>query len=66
MTKTSAQMDFCGSFANNSAEDEEIAKRIKLRDPNAMADLYDKYGGLVYSVTLRVLEIGRRPKTWCN
>jgi RNA polymerase sigma-70 factor (ECF subfamily) len=53
MTKTSAQMDCRGSFSNNSAEDQEIAKRIKLRDPNAMADLYDKYGGLVYSVTLR-------------
>ena len=34
-------------------DDQEIARRLKQRDPNAMAELYDKYGGLLYSVILR-------------
>jgi RNA polymerase sigma-70 factor (ECF subfamily) len=38
-----------------SADDQEIAKRLKERDPNAMAELYDRYGGLLYSVTLRAV-----------
>ena len=36
-------------------DDLEIARRLKLRDQNAMAELYDKYGGLVYSVILRAV-----------
>ncbi len=34
-------------------DDHDIAARLKQRDANAMAELYDKYGGLVYSVILR-------------
>jgi RNA polymerase sigma-70 factor (ECF subfamily) len=34
-------------------DDQDIARRLKQRDPNAMAELYDKYGGLLYSVILR-------------
>jgi RNA polymerase sigma-70 factor, ECF subfamily len=34
-------------------DDREIAARLKRRDTNAMAELYDKYGGLLYSVILR-------------
>ncbi len=34
-------------------DDQEIAQRLKQRDTNAMAELYDKYGGLLYSVILR-------------
>ena len=30
--------------------DEELAKRLQQRDPQAMADLYDRFGRLVYSV----------------
>lgn len=34
-------------------DDQEIAKRLKQKDPDAMAELYDRYGGLLYSVILR-------------
>lgn len=34
-------------------DDQEIARRLKQRDSTAMAELYDKYGGLLYSVILR-------------
>jgi RNA polymerase sigma-70 factor (ECF subfamily) len=34
-------------------DDHEIAARLKQRDANAMAELYDKYSGLLYSVILR-------------
>jgi len=36
-------------------DDQEIARRLKQRDANAMAELYDKYAGLVYSVILRAV-----------
>jgi RNA polymerase sigma-70 factor (ECF subfamily) len=36
-----------------AGSDQEIAQRLKQRDASAMADLYDKYGGLLYSVILR-------------
>jgi RNA polymerase sigma-70 factor (ECF subfamily) len=36
-----------------ATDDHEIAARLKQRDANAMAELYDKYGGLLYSVILR-------------
>jgi RNA polymerase sigma-70 factor (ECF subfamily) len=35
--------------------DPELAERLKRRDPQAMADLYDRYGRLVYSVILRIV-----------
>jgi len=34
-------------------EDCQIVKRLQCREQRAMADLYDKYGGLLYSVILR-------------
>jgi RNA polymerase sigma-70 factor (ECF subfamily) len=37
------------------ADDQKIAKRLQQRDPNAMAELYDKYAGLLYSVILRAV-----------
>lgn len=36
-------------------DDAELAARLKRRDPNAMADLYDRYGRLVYSLIFRVV-----------
>jgi RNA polymerase sigma-70 factor, ECF subfamily len=36
-----------------ATDDHDIAARLKLRDADAMAELYDKYGGLLYSVILR-------------
>jgi RNA polymerase sigma-70 factor (ECF subfamily) len=38
--------------------DEDLVKRLRLRDPRAMADLYDRYGRLVYSLILRVVRDG--------
>ena len=35
--------------------DPDLAARIKRRDPQAMADLYDRYGRLAYSVILRIV-----------
>jgi len=36
-------------------EDRDLVKRLKLRDSQAMVALYDKYGGLVYSVVFRAV-----------
>jgi RNA polymerase sigma-70 factor (ECF subfamily) len=35
--------------------DPELAGRLKRRDPQAMADLYDRYGRLVYSLIVRIV-----------
>ena len=36
-----------------ATNDQEIIQRLKQRDAAAMAELYDKYGGLLYAVILR-------------
>lgn len=36
-------------------DDAELARRLKAREPHAMADLYDRYGRLAYSVIFRVV-----------
>jgi RNA polymerase sigma-70 factor (ECF subfamily) len=38
--------------------DPELAGRLKRRDPQAMADLYDRYGRLVYSLIVRIVRDG--------
>ncbi len=38
--------------------DAELARRLQRRDPRALADLYDRYGRLVYSMILRVVRDG--------
>jgi len=38
-----------------ATNDQELAQRLKQRDASAMAELYDKYGGLLYSVILRAV-----------
>lgn len=35
--------------------DEELARRLQGRDPQAMADLYDRFGRLAYSVILAIV-----------
>jgi RNA polymerase sigma-70 factor (ECF subfamily) len=43
-------------FAALHAEsDRELAERLKQRDPQAMADLYDKYGRLTYVLIHRIV-----------
>ena len=41
------------SSATVFKDDKEIVERLRQRDANAMAELYDKYAGLLYSVILR-------------
>jgi RNA polymerase sigma-70 factor (ECF subfamily) len=36
-------------------DDSDLARRLKERDPHAMADLYDRYGRLAYSMIFRVV-----------
>jgi RNA polymerase sigma-70 factor, ECF subfamily len=38
-----------------AAGDDELVLRLRRRDPQAVAELYDRYGGLVYSLILRVV-----------
>jgi RNA polymerase sigma-70 factor (ECF subfamily) len=35
--------------------DEDLARRLQRRDPEAMADLYDRYGRLAYSVIFAIV-----------
>ena len=37
------------------ADDTELVARMQRRDPHALAELYDRYGRLVYSLILRVV-----------
>jgi RNA polymerase sigma-70 factor (ECF subfamily) len=41
--------------ARSAAEDERLLERVRARDAQAMAELFDRYGSMVYSVALRVL-----------
>jgi RNA polymerase sigma-70 factor, ECF subfamily len=36
-------------------DDSELARRLKSREPQAMSDLYDRYGRLAYSLIYRVV-----------
>lgn len=51
-------MDMIGillALEMSGQHDEELAKRLQQRDPQAMADLYDRFGRLVYSVILAIV-----------
>ena len=37
------------------ADDADLVRRLKVRDPKAMSDLYDRYGRLAYSLICRVV-----------
>jgi RNA polymerase sigma-70 factor (ECF subfamily) len=39
-----------------TTQDELLLERVRTRDHKAMTDLFDRYGGMVYSVALRVLK----------
>jgi RNA polymerase sigma-70 factor (ECF subfamily) len=39
-----------------SAHDDLLLERVRARDQKAMADLFDRYGSMIYSVALRVLK----------
>jgi RNA polymerase sigma-70 factor (ECF subfamily) len=41
--------------AFDTRNEQDLAARLKRREPQAMADLYDLYGKLVYSVILRIV-----------
>ncbi|MES1257384.1 MAG: sigma factor, partial [Acidobacteriota bacterium] len=36
--------------------DEELARRLQRKEPQAMADLYDRFGRLAYSVVLSIVK----------
>ena len=36
-------------------DDSDLARRLRAREPQAMADLYDRYGRLAYALILRVV-----------
>src|ERR1700691_5038610 len=38
--------------------DADLVRRLQRRDPRAMAELYDRYGRLVYALILRVVRDG--------
>jgi len=38
-----------------SQNDSDLVERLRRRDPQALAELYDRYGRLVYSLVLRVV-----------
>ncbi len=44
-----------GRLAPNLENDAALVARIRAGDQSAMADLYDRYSGVVYGVALRVL-----------
>jgi RNA polymerase sigma-70 factor (ECF subfamily) len=44
-----------GTQAPNHKDDAALIAGIRAGDQNAMADLYDRYAGVVYGVSLRVL-----------
>jgi len=48
-------MRVSGTQASNAKDEAALISRIRAGDESAMADLYDGYSGIVYSVALRVL-----------
>ena len=42
--------------ASNSMPDEALLDRVRLKNQDAMTEIFDRYSGLVYSVALRVLQ----------
>lgn len=40
---------------HTSQSDTELVERLQRRDPQALAELYDRYGRLVYSLILRIV-----------
>lgn len=51
--EASSRFDATG---RNPAGDELLMGRVRAREQDAMAELFDRYGGLVYSIALRILK----------
>jgi RNA polymerase sigma-70 factor, ECF subfamily len=43
------------ALENSGQNDEELARRLQRRDPRAMADFYDRFGRLAYSVIFAIV-----------
>lgn len=41
-----------------------LAERLQRRDPQAFAELYDRYGRLVYSIILAIVRDRASQRTW--
>src|SRR4029077_15017459 len=54
-SKESETLRVSGTQAPNQKDDAALIARMRAGDQNAMADLYDRYAGVVYGVALRVL-----------
>jgi RNA polymerase sigma-70 factor (ECF subfamily) len=48
-------MRVSGTQAPNPKDDAALISRLRAGDQSAMADLYDRYSGVIYGVALRVL-----------
>ncbi|MGE5322472.1 MAG: RNA polymerase sigma factor [Actinomycetota bacterium] len=48
-------MRVSGTQASNRKDEAALIARLRAGDENAMADVYDRYSGIVYAVALRVL-----------
>ncbi len=46
------------SLELSGQHDEDLARRLQRRDPDAMKDLYDRFGRLAYSVVLAIVRDG--------
>src|SRR5258708_31589947 len=46
--------------ALGAASDDDLARRLKAREPKAMSDLYKRYGRIAYAIIYRVV---RNPST---
>lgn len=44
-----------GSQTLGKPDDQDLIRRLQKRDPEAMVELYDRYGKLIFSITLRVV-----------
>jgi len=42
-------------FRLSSEDDAQLAERVKRHEPQAMADMYDRYGRITYSLILRIV-----------
>jgi len=45
-----------GRYGSEVGSDKSLMERVRVREQQAMAEIFDRYAGLVYSVALRVLK----------
>lgn len=51
---------------DESISDAQIVARLRKREPEAMCDLYDRYGNISYASFAGSSAIIISPKTWCR